>query len=120
MGPTVRFDARHAVEPDALVYFGARGARGALEIPNPSIVVEVLSPSTARHDLSLKLAGYFRLPSLVHYLIIDPDKPQLIHHRRGEDGIIVTRVVDGGSLRLDGLPDGAALDVDLAETLAAD
>ncbi len=117
-GPTVRFSAKSAVEPDVLVYFGARVKRGSLEVPNPAIVVEVLSPSTARRDLSEKLEGYFRLPSVAHYLVIDPDKPMLIHHQRGQDGAILTRIVTGKTLRLEGLPGDSALDVDLTEVLA--
>src|SRR5437588_9630635 len=62
-GMTVRVDARTAFEPDALVYCGQEVALSTLEIPNPVVVVEVLSPSTRRIDVSKKLAGYFRLPS---------------------------------------------------------
>src|ERR1700687_2983166 len=36
--------------------------------------VEVLLPSTRHIDASAKLAGYFRIPSVRHYLIVDPDK----------------------------------------------
>ncbi len=117
-GPTVRFDSGKAVEPDVLVYFGDRAPRDALEIPNPAIVVEVLSPSTARMDLSLKLQGYFSLPSVAHYLILDPDKPLLIHHRRGPDGTIVTRFVTERILRLDELPNDAVLDLDLKDVFS--
>jgi Uma2 family endonuclease len=88
--------------------------RDVLEVPNPTIVVEVLSPGTERLDLSLKLEGYFTVPSLHHYLIIDPDRPILIHHRRGQGDAIETRFVHGSALRLD--PPG--LDVDLGEVLA--
>src|SRR5437763_5636730 len=63
-GMTVRVDARTAFEPDALVYCGQEVALSTLEIPNPVVVVEVLSPSTRRIDVSKKLAGYFRLPSV--------------------------------------------------------
>jgi hypothetical protein len=43
-------------------------------------VVEVLSPSTRYIEASAKLAGYFRLPSVQHYLIVDPDRPTVMHH----------------------------------------
>jgi Uma2 family endonuclease len=42
-------------------------------VPNPVIVVEVSSPSTRKIDASLKMTGYFSLPSVHHYLIIDPE-----------------------------------------------
>jgi hypothetical protein len=47
-------------------------------------VVEVLSPSTRRIDASAKLAGYFRIRDVQHYLIVDPDKRPVIHHARGK------------------------------------
>src|SRR6476620_11633449 len=79
-GMTVRVDAATAYEPDALVYCGQEVAPSALEIPNPVVVVEVLSPSTRRIDTSAKVAGYFRLPSVAHYLILDPMQPLILHH----------------------------------------
>ena len=57
---TVRIDETTAYEPDAVVYSGEKIARSAVEVPNPLIVVEVLSPSTRQVDVSIKLAGYFR------------------------------------------------------------
>src|SRR5438874_1043988 len=72
----------------------------ALEVPNPIIIVEVLSPSTRRVDVSLKLIGYFRMPSVAHYLIVDPAQPSIIHHARQANGDILTRIVTGGSITL--------------------
>jgi Uma2 family endonuclease len=82
-GATVRIDEATAYEPDALVYCGQRVSPSAMEIPNPVIVVEVLSPTTRQFDVSIKLAGYFRLPSVAHYLIIEPTQPLIVHHARG-------------------------------------
>jgi Uma2 family endonuclease len=79
-------------------------------VPNPIVVVEVLSPSTRHIDASAKLAGYFRLPSVRHYLIVDPDRPLVIHHARGEGDTIATRVVTTGTLRLD--PPGIDLSIE--------
>jgi hypothetical protein len=70
-------------------------------------------------DLSWKLEGYFGLPSVIHYLVIDPDKPLLIHHQRGPDANILTRIVSEPTLRLDNLPDGGAIDLDLSEVLSS-
>ncbi|MGC1585584.1 MAG: Uma2 family endonuclease [Rhodomicrobium sp.] len=100
-GMTVRITDTTAHEPDALVYCGQRLSDDALEVPNPIIVLEVLSPSTRRIDGSAKLKGYFSLPSVHHYLIVDPGKPPLIHHQRQADGTILTRLVSESTLRLD-------------------
>jgi Uma2 family endonuclease len=100
-GATVRIDDTTAYEPDALVYCGEKLPPAALEVPNPVIVVEVLWPSTRRVDVSLKLAGYFRLPSVAHYLILDPTQPYVLHHARGAGDAILTRIVTDGSIMLD-------------------
>ena len=57
----------------------------------------------------LKLADYFRIPSLRHYLIVDTDSQVVIHHRRDEEGRIEVRIVHDGPLTLD--PPGLAIDV---------
>jgi Uma2 family endonuclease len=100
-GMTVRIDDTTAHEPDALVYCGLKLPDSALEVPNPIIVVEVLSPSTRRVDASLKLAGYFLVPSVAHYLIVDPDQPLIIHHARGSQDTILTHIVHEGTIKLD-------------------
>jgi Uma2 family endonuclease len=92
-GMTVRIDQNTAHEPDALIYCGSKLPGSTLEVPNPLIVVEVLSPSTRHIDASVKLAGYFSLPSVAHYLIVHPDERYVIHHARGEGESIATRIV---------------------------
>ncbi len=79
-------------------------------MPNPIIVAEVLSPTTRHVDASLKLPGYFRVPSVAHYLIVDPDQPLIIHHRRGNTDTIMTHIVREGAITLD--PPGFDLALD--------
>ncbi len=72
-GMTVRIDEHTAYEPDALAYCGPRLARGSTIVPDPVIIVEVLSPATAhryqreadrllpraeRHTLSGRRSGW--------------------------------------------------------------
>jgi Uma2 family endonuclease len=99
-GPIVRIDTRNSYQPDVLVYCGDPVSGDALEVPNPVIVVEVLSPSNALRDLRDKLQGYFRVPSIYHYLIVDPDKRLVIHHSRGQDDAVSTRIVNTGDIAL--------------------
>ena len=108
-GMTVRVDARTAYEPDALVYCGQEVRPSALEITNPVIIVEVLSPSTKRIDTAAKVLGYFRLPSVTHYLIVDPMQPRILHHARQADDTVLTRIMHEGSIALD--PPGLQLAV---------
>lgn len=98
-GATVRIDSETAYEPDALVYCGPPLNDNSIEVPSPVIVVEVLSPGTAGHDTGEKLVGYFRLPSVSHYLIVDPVRRVIVHLRR-DDAVIETRILSEGFLSL--------------------
>jgi Uma2 family endonuclease len=109
-GMTVRIDDRTVYEPDALVRCGPPLPGDAIEVVDPIIVVEIVSPSSSEVDRGVKLASYFSLPSVRHYLIIDTDKHVVIHHQRDEEGQIGVRVVlRDGSLTLD--PPGLAIDI---------
>jgi Uma2 family endonuclease len=99
-GMTVRIDQHTAHEPDALVYCGRKLPDSAIEVPNPIIVVEVLSPSTRHIDASAKLAGYFSIRTVQHYLIVGPDQRLVIHHARGEKGVVTTRIMHSGRIAL--------------------
>jgi Uma2 family endonuclease len=100
-GMAIRVDAQTTYEPDASVTCGPRAPADALEIVDPVVVVEVLSPSTAAIDHGRKLSGYFSLPSLQHYLILDPERRVVIHHKRGKGEAIETRVLTNGVAGLD-------------------
>jgi Uma2 family endonuclease len=100
-GMAIRVGARATFEPDASVVCGPRAPADAIEIDNPVIVVEVLSPSTAAVDHGRKLSGYFSLASVEHYLILDPDRRVVIHHKRGLGDAIETRALTEGVARLD-------------------
>ncbi|MGA8615431.1 MAG: Uma2 family endonuclease [Xanthobacteraceae bacterium] len=105
-GPGVRIDDHTVYEPDALVYCGGAPPPASMLIPNPVVLVEVLSPTTSHHDTSAKLIGYFKLPSVAHYLIIDPDARTLTHYTRGAS----PNLLSSGPLRLD--PPGLDLNIE--------
>ena len=111
-GMAVRIDDRTVYEPDALVRCGPPLPGDAIEVVDPIIVVEVVSPSSRGLDRGVKLASYFSLPSVRHYLIIDTDKRVVIHHRRGDEGRIEARILRDilrdGPVTLD--PPGLAID----------
>lgn len=96
-------------EPDALVNCGTPMADDAIAAPNPVIIVEVLSPGTASTDTGGKLADYFRVPSVAHYLIVHPVRRMVTHHRRAGAGID-TLVVVGGPITMD--PPGIVVTVE--------
>jgi Uma2 family endonuclease len=100
-GMAVEIDGRHTYEPDAMIRCGEPLDDDAVVARDPVILVEVVSPSSAGTDAGKKLVDYFRLPSVRHYLIVDPGRRTVVHHARGEDGAIATRIVPGGTIRLD-------------------
>lgn len=53
---------------------------------NPTILIEVLSPSTEAHDRGRKFRHYRTLDSLQEYLLIAQDTPLVEHFVRQEDG----------------------------------
>ncbi len=108
-GQGVRIREGRTFEPDALVAPLPKPAPDALSIDDPIIVVEVLSPSTAQIDVTVKLKGYFEVPSVQHYLIVDPDGRTITHHKRTSGPALETRILDAGLLQLD--PPGITLDV---------
>ena len=101
-GMTVEVGDDTDYEPDALVNCGPPMADDATVAPSPIVIVivEVLSPSTASIDASGKLADYFLVPSVQHYLLVRPARREFIHHRRLGDGI-ETRVLRDGVVVLD-------------------
>lgn len=99
-GITVEIDDDTDYEPDALINCGEPIPDEATVAPNPVVIVEVLSPSTAGIDAGGKLADYFRLTSVQHYLRVRPARPEIIHHRRAGDRI-ETSIVREGFVDLD-------------------
>jgi Uma2 family endonuclease len=106
-GPSVEVDDRTVYEPDALVRCGTPLAPDAIKLSDPVIMVDVQSPSTSARDAGRKLIDYFRLASLRHYLIVRVEVRTVVHHQRGENGIILTRIVREGPILLD--PPGITL-----------
>jgi Uma2 family endonuclease len=107
-GVSVRIDETTVYEPDALVRCGPPLPDDQVVVHDPIVVVEVISPSTRSVDAGAKLAGYFALPSVRHYLLLDTRSRTVTHHRRDEAGAIATRIREG---RLDLDPPGRALDL---------
>lgn len=108
-GMTVRIDEVTAFQPDVVVRCGEPLPPESVEVPDPLVVVEVVSPSSQTVDSACKLHGYLHLPSVRHYLIVDPAHRTVVHHERtGSE--IRTCILHGGMLDLD--PPGVRLDLD--------
>lgn len=70
---------------------------------NPTLLVEVLSPSTEVYDRGRKFSQYQRIPSLLGYLLVAQDEAHLDYYARQNSGQWLLTPVEGldASLRLD-------------------
>lgn len=100
-GLSVRIDDKTVFEPDALVNCGPRIPGDVTIAPNPTVVVEVLSPSTLHIDKARKLIDYFSLPQVHHYLLVDTVRRAIVHHRRGDRDTVTTTIYRDGDIPLD-------------------
>jgi len=77
-------------------------------ITNPTIIVEVLSPSTEQDDRGSKWQHYQQLSSLQEYVLVSQGEPRIEYYRRVAGGAWEYREVTEGTLRLQC---GAALEL---------
>jgi Uma2 family endonuclease len=70
--------------PDLMVTCSASDRRQPLVQSEPTLVVEVLSPSTAGYDQGAKFESYRQLSSLREYVLVDQDAARVLVYRRGE------------------------------------
>lgn len=59
---------------------------------NPSVIVEVLSPSTEKYDRGEKFAHYRRLPSLQEYVLVTQERMRVEHYARSGDQWVLTEL----------------------------
>jgi Uma2 family endonuclease len=78
-------------------------------IAEPTIIVEVASPSSEANDTTHKWFAYRKVPSLRHYLVLSQEeRVVLVHSRAGE--LWHERFVSAGTLELDDPPVRLAID----------
>jgi len=86
--------ANAIVYPDVMVRCGPRtGKSTAFE--DPIVVFEVLSESTAKHDLTRKRQVYKGIPSVAVIVYVSQDEHRLDIVRRGEGGSFDDEVLEG-------------------------
>jgi Uma2 family endonuclease len=109
----VRIEAIDACHyPDVMVLCGPPSTYDGRNdvVTNPSVVVEVLSPSTEGYDRGAKFEGYRTLESLRHYVLIAQDRLSIDVYSRAADG----RWVLDSANRPDGRINLTAVGCDLA------
>jgi Uma2 family endonuclease len=76
--------------PDVMVSCDEADRRASLALHAPSLVVEVLSDSTAATDRGAKFAAYRRIASLRDYLLVDIEERRLELYSRQADGWLLS------------------------------
>jgi Uma2 family endonuclease len=69
-------------------------------VPEPVVIIEVISPSTERTDRGRKKCDYFAIPSLRQYVIVAQDERLVDLYTRTEAGWINDIVAETGVLNL--------------------
>ena len=70
-------------------------------VQDPMLIVEILSPSTERHDRRIKLPVYQQIASVQELLLLASDEIYAELHRRQGDQWVIQIIPAGGSLKLD-------------------
>jgi Uma2 family endonuclease len=85
------------VYPDVSVVRGKPIARAGSDdiLTNPTVIVEVLSPSTSDYDHGKKFDLYREIPSLNEYVLVHADEVQVDHFVRQPDSSWIFREYRG-------------------------
>jgi len=101
-----------ATYPDATLVCGAIEGDPAdplgATVTNPTLLVEVLSPSTEQADRGNKWQHYQLIPSLEEYVLVSQSEARVERYRRLTDGTWEYSDVTAGTVKLSS---GAALDL---------
>jgi Uma2 family endonuclease len=88
--------------PDLSVFCGPiQLGAGDDTVTNPTLLVEVLSPSTEAYDRGQKFLHYRQIPSLQEYLLVSQSEPLLELFTRQSGGEWVLRQASGLDARLE-------------------
>lgn len=84
-----------AFYPDVFVSCDPADLAAERVLHHPTVVIEVLSESTAAYDRGIKFAAYRQLPSLKEYALIDPERRSVEIFRRTDDDDWLLTTRDG-------------------------
>ena len=89
--------------PDLVIVCGAMQFHGQAQdvLINPTVIMEVLSPSTEAFDRGEKFRRYRAwLPTLTDYVLVAQDRPVIDHYHREDDALWTLRTLEGLEARL--------------------
>jgi Uma2 family endonuclease len=90
-------DERSFFYPDVVVTCSEPDRQSRLVKREPTLIVEILSPSTAAYDLGAKFAHYQQIPALHEIAFISLDTRRTDVYRKGADGLWVLHSFDAGA-----------------------
>ncbi len=88
-------EARSYHYPDLVVVCGTPEFEDAHvdTLLNPTLLIEVLSPSTEAYDRGGKFAHYRKIPTLREYLLVAQDQPSIERYQRQGDVWVLSEAV---------------------------
>lgn len=92
----------HYVYPDGMVIQNPLQLKEGRKdtVTNPTLIVEVLSPSTESYDRGGKFAAYRSIPTLQEYLLIEQSRIHVEHYRRQGNAEWIFRDYDPPDARI--------------------
>ncbi|MFZ4814584.1 MAG: Uma2 family endonuclease [Phototrophicaceae bacterium] len=92
----VKLDAKHYAYPDIAALCGEERFDATLEnsLLNPSVIIEVLSPSTEGYDRGKKFEAYREIVTLQEYVLVSQDHIAVEHYRRTPEGWLLNSYHD--------------------------
>lgn len=104
--------------PDIVITCNSEDLKSRQFVENPTVIIEVLSPSTASYDRSEKLKYYRQIASLQEYVLVDSESMSVEVYRRGEGRMwLYSAYGEGEMIALDSLEFECAIEV-LYESVA--
>jgi Uma2 family endonuclease len=82
--------------PDVMVSCDERDTKADMALEHPTLIIEVLSDSTAAYDLGKKFEYYRLIPELLEYVVVEPDRKHIYLYRRNGGGEWLFRDIRSG------------------------
>ncbi|MEK6259865.1 MAG: Uma2 family endonuclease [Planctomycetota bacterium] len=105
-GPCITYDSDlrlRVTETNLITYPDVSVVCGELQVDpddantalNPTLIVEVLSPSTEAYDRGAKFGHYRRIPSLREYVLVSQEEPRVERFLLNDDGTWTLAIANG-------------------------
>jgi len=78
------YENRRYFYPDIVITCNSEDLKSRQFVQNPTVIIEVLSPSNASYDRGDKLKYYRQIASLQEYVLVDSESMSVELYRRGE------------------------------------